>query len=472
MAELLNCPHSHKGEPSPIPGRFTLDFCKWESCQTMPLAGFLGELPFPPPLHSGVAPYSPLFPLIGSQNLGVKRYPNLFTQSLHCVVSGGRRVRGFLKLTWHRMNKSLFLYLHEGRVEGSTCMDEETVFTVIEDITKVVILFIYSACTQVQHRPSSLTPAYTVNPQHKCHGSVVVRLLASHKGEPGSIPGGVTPGFSHVGIVSDDAVGRQVFSGISHFPRPFTLVILHTHLVQLSLDPKTSASRAVQISSLTRHTAGTNVPHDEGHPQVARAMQHSLLYTIYTHYPVTLMNSARAQEADARGRQTSQSPPREQLPASTTAAPPPRQDKHRLQCEAGKDFPCLTLLARAGTLGACVVNTLPLAPRRTRGSSRVACARLATAPETNRRSATPLLNHVPVSRARLPPAEYDCLSSAEPSETRDYAASKDTRRPSLLSSLAKTISAPVLEVALSLPLSFSAHETCSFEKGVQYQEHN
>ncbi|KAJ8870905.1 hypothetical protein PR048_027206 [Dryococelus australis] len=39
--------------------------------------------------------------------------------------------------------------------------------------------------------------------------------------EPGSIPARVTPDFSRVGIVPDDAIGRQAFSGISRFPRPF-----------------------------------------------------------------------------------------------------------------------------------------------------------------------------------------------------------------------------------------------------------
>ncbi|KAJ8873655.1 hypothetical protein PR048_024480 [Dryococelus australis] len=42
--------------------------------------------------------------------------------------------------------------------------------------------------------------------------------LTSHKGEPGSIPGG---GFLHVGVVPDDAPGWRVSSGISRFPRPF-----------------------------------------------------------------------------------------------------------------------------------------------------------------------------------------------------------------------------------------------------------
>ncbi|KAJ8877064.1 hypothetical protein PR048_021516 [Dryococelus australis] len=46
-----------------------------------------------------------------------------------------------------------------------------------------------------------------------------VSLLASQQGGPGSIPGRVTPGFSHVGIVPDDAAaGRRVFPGISRSP--------------------------------------------------------------------------------------------------------------------------------------------------------------------------------------------------------------------------------------------------------------
>ncbi|KAJ8894980.1 hypothetical protein PR048_000288 [Dryococelus australis] len=46
--------------------------CHWS-------AGFLGNLPFPLPLHSGDASLSPHFTLIGSQDLGVKSRPNLST---------------------------------------------------------------------------------------------------------------------------------------------------------------------------------------------------------------------------------------------------------------------------------------------------------------------------------------------------------------------------------------------------------
>ncbi|KAJ8870174.1 hypothetical protein PR048_029188 [Dryococelus australis] len=45
-----------------------------------------------------------------------------------------------------------------------------------------------------------------------------VSLIASHQGERGSIPGGVTPGFSHVGIVPDYAAGRRIFSEVSRSP--------------------------------------------------------------------------------------------------------------------------------------------------------------------------------------------------------------------------------------------------------------
>ncbi|KAJ8869090.1 hypothetical protein PR048_030652 [Dryococelus australis] len=46
--------------------------CRWS-------AGFLGDLPFPSPFHSGDVPCSPRFILIGSQYLDVKSRRNLFT---------------------------------------------------------------------------------------------------------------------------------------------------------------------------------------------------------------------------------------------------------------------------------------------------------------------------------------------------------------------------------------------------------
>ncbi|KAJ8895192.1 hypothetical protein PR048_000517 [Dryococelus australis] len=66
--------------------------------------------------------------------------------------------------------------------------------------------------------------------------------LASHQGEPGSIPGRVT-GFWQVGIVPDDAVGRWVFSGISRFPHPFISALLHTYF---NHPPRLSRPRSVE----------------------------------------------------------------------------------------------------------------------------------------------------------------------------------------------------------------------------------
>ncbi|KAJ8873836.1 hypothetical protein PR048_024672 [Dryococelus australis] len=69
---------------------------------------------------------------------------------------------------------------------------------------------------------------------------LVVRLLASYLGEPGSIPGGIAPESSHVRIAPDDAAVRQVFSGISRFPRPFIPALLRANLI--------SPSSALKIS--------------------------------------------------------------------------------------------------------------------------------------------------------------------------------------------------------------------------------
>ncbi|KAJ8873643.1 hypothetical protein PR048_024465 [Dryococelus australis] len=59
--------------------------------------------------------------------------------------------------------------------------------------------------------------------------AITVSLLASHQSDPGPFPLPGHSGFSHVGIVPDDAVRRRVFSGISLFSRPF-IAALHTSI--------------------------------------------------------------------------------------------------------------------------------------------------------------------------------------------------------------------------------------------------
>ncbi|KAJ8890736.1 hypothetical protein PR048_010245 [Dryococelus australis] len=58
-------------------------------------------------------------------------------------------------------------------------------------------------------------------PIHGGHGGVVVRLLASHLGAPGSIPGCFAPVLSHVGIVPGYKAVRGFLSAMSCFPRLF-----------------------------------------------------------------------------------------------------------------------------------------------------------------------------------------------------------------------------------------------------------
>ncbi|KAJ8886101.1 hypothetical protein PR048_012310 [Dryococelus australis] len=69
----------------------------------------------------------------------------------------------------------------------------------------------------------NVTVLYALEPT----GGAVASAFASHIGDPGSIPGGFAPGFSHVGIVLDDAARRRPFSGNSRFPRPCIPAPLH-----------------------------------------------------------------------------------------------------------------------------------------------------------------------------------------------------------------------------------------------------
>ncbi|KAJ8878805.1 hypothetical protein PR048_019391 [Dryococelus australis] len=73
------------------------------------------------------------------------------------------------------------------------------------------------------------------DPLHtSCGVKCRIRLLTSHQGKPGSIPGRFTPGFSHLGIVPDDAAGRRVCWGDSLFSRPCIPAPLHSHLISSS----------------------------------------------------------------------------------------------------------------------------------------------------------------------------------------------------------------------------------------------
>ncbi|KAJ8878881.1 hypothetical protein PR048_019480 [Dryococelus australis] len=87
----------------------------------------------------------------------------------------------------------------------------------------------------------------------QARGDVTARALRSQQSELGS-PGGVALGFSHVGIVPDNAPCQRVFSWISHFPRPCIPSLLHFQLVLPSTALNISLVRAAKISPYNRFT--------------------------------------------------------------------------------------------------------------------------------------------------------------------------------------------------------------------------
>ncbi|KAJ8898321.1 hypothetical protein PR048_003681 [Dryococelus australis] len=88
------------------------------------------------------------------------------------------------------------------------------------DVTEAYVAGTGRCLHQPVAGPGTSRPAGRAVDRTDGRGGVVVRLLASRLGEPGSFPGGVTPGFSHVGIVLGYAAGRRVFSGISRILPP------------------------------------------------------------------------------------------------------------------------------------------------------------------------------------------------------------------------------------------------------------
>ncbi|KAJ8881988.1 hypothetical protein PR048_018476 [Dryococelus australis] len=100
VAERLDCSPPTKANRVRSPAGSLPDFRKWKSCRTMPLVGgvFLGDLPFPPPLYSRAASFSPHFTLIGSQDLVVNSRPNLSTHLLGHICALLQEIHSHFKL--------------------------------------------------------------------------------------------------------------------------------------------------------------------------------------------------------------------------------------------------------------------------------------------------------------------------------------------------------------------------------------
>ncbi|KAJ8880452.1 hypothetical protein PR048_016922 [Dryococelus australis] len=217
--------------------------CRWS-------AGFLGDLPFPPVLSFRRCSLLTAITLIGFQHLDVKSLTQTYNAKRLLFHIG-------LKFTLLEYLEALW---PKWQIYGCESFESpyENVFALRFTIARRIRPSVRPSVSQpsalqlVSVRPSSVHCCKLIeaklftNREMKfstkvnIFGGIVfgaavgaaVRLLACHLGEPGSIPG-----FSHLGIVPDDAANRWVFSGISHFPRPFI--------------PVQDMLRAAQISSLS-----------------------------------------------------------------------------------------------------------------------------------------------------------------------------------------------------------------------------
>ncbi|KAJ8870477.1 hypothetical protein PR048_029499 [Dryococelus australis] len=154
----------HKNEALNVPLHNRAIRCWWS-------AGFLRDLPFPTPHHSSADLSSPQSPLSVLQtSLGC------------CLFRLGLRIR--YKHNMSRRMRELRLGAHDDWRE-------------------------FRARTQISRQNiPSLSISQTI---HIC-----------------SIPGGVAPEFPHAVIVSDDAAGRRVFSGVSRLLSQIIPMLLYT----------------------------------------------------------------------------------------------------------------------------------------------------------------------------------------------------------------------------------------------------
>ncbi|KAJ8872775.1 hypothetical protein PR048_026391 [Dryococelus australis] len=222
------------------------DSRSWESCWMMPLAGGLSRGTPASPRPCILAPLHPRVSLhIMSGDDGHLRVPAMESPPNEPGAKR-RESRRAIQLTALRMElrrRQLAtataltnissaetlqvcktvpdLYLLTGR--GSPSLISQLIFQ-----TTITTLLAYTICLRLVHylpTPRTILTSVVQNTHIPC----AVSLLATHQGEPDSIPGRVTPGYSHLGIMPDDAAGRWVFSGIV-YPALFIQTLLHTHL--------------------------------------------------------------------------------------------------------------------------------------------------------------------------------------------------------------------------------------------------
>ncbi|KAJ8871587.1 hypothetical protein PR048_027913, partial [Dryococelus australis] len=283
---------SHLGEHGSIP-----DFRRWESCQTMPL--------FPPSVHSDAAPYSFVSPssaqdldvkspkCFSLDSVGIRHVPVRMKSVTSSAVASTSRCCRRIQVTPHYSECSAEVWSHcaprpfcDPPPPLNLCTLRE--FAALTPGSRAAP-FTSSCKASFTRCKMSAKLARDADLAQDCpalggRGSVVVRLLASHLGETGFISGGVAPGFSRVGIVSDDAAGRR------GFPRGslvfLALAFLHCSILSLTSSAsslKTSILKLLKyLHSTPRIRVSVPVGRSTGrfclrHPQVMPIKCHGLL---------------------------------------------------------------------------------------------------------------------------------------------------------------------------------------------------
>ncbi|KAJ8874200.1 hypothetical protein PR048_025042 [Dryococelus australis] len=172
---------------------------------------------------------------------------------------------------------------------------------------------------------------------HWGRSDVVVRLLASNRSEPGSIPGVVFPGISRVGIAPDDASGRWGFSRGS----PVSLTLAFRRFFHARLRSSSQALKTSMLESPLNLSASA--------PLTLRVNYAHVLHSFSR--PASVIRIA--DDADCRLTNVSVFPRRrkqKQVVASVVVDPPVRR-------RGG-----LTLQGVGGSHSFCITTLVPLSP--------------------------------------------------------------------------------------------------------------
>ncbi|KAJ8883211.1 hypothetical protein PR048_015051 [Dryococelus australis] len=236
---------SHLGKPCSIPGGVALGFLHVGivSDDATGRRVFSGISRFPTPLHSSAVPSSSRSAIIDSQDL-VKSHPNLFTHFAHKEKLFGRKivfvfcillmsVTGIAQaVSSDYITFQVFVFMNALGTSG------------VYPLAFIIVLL--DRRMKKAMRPMVMTILHKAEEHTTSRGSVVVRLLVSRQGEPGSIPGGVALGVSHARNVAGVAGVRRVFSGHSLFSP-----LLHSAAAISS--PNFHFDRVVGVRYLNRH---------------------------------------------------------------------------------------------------------------------------------------------------------------------------------------------------------------------------